>query len=304
MTMCVVFGSFGAGVAAANIDPNGAARACARGHAIGSRLGGSDLSYVRRFVPCVVREFRRQLGDTLQTSAALSRDLGDALQSFARASAKHEDATTTSAGLRIFRSRCSVTGKYRILAGDSTPPPVLTSETLSSAIETILFKDRDWAARAPSAVFGFAYRRGVVFHDKSNGDDFSLGVYALECPTAPPVSASGHVTFTDIGVSNNYHPGAHAWRFRTRLVRDGKSLGTGSGNCTHRSGASSNNCYETFHLANGSLTVHIAKFMLSTRPAGGTGTIIRGTAAFRHARGAVTDRAITDSSDRITLRFH
>jgi hypothetical protein len=302
MIVCVMFGSFAAGVATARVDSRAAARACAGGRELGSRLGGRDVSYLRRFVPCVVREFRGQLGDTFRARASLSRDVGGGLRSLASASDKHVAASVASAGHRVFSSACSVRGRFGFFAGDSTPPPVMTPATLSAGIETILFRGRSPVARQASAVFGFAYRRGVLFHDGSSRGGVALGVYALYCPTAPPARPSGQVTFTDIGVWDNYHRGAAAWKFRTRLVRAQKSFGTGSGDCTHRSRASSNNCYETFHLANGSITVHV-KVELFTKPKGGTGTIMRGTGAFRHARGEAVERSISNSTDRITLRF-
>lgn len=305
ITACVLLGSLGTGVASAKIDPNAAARTCAAGRAIGSRLNGHDIPYVRRFVLCVIRNFRQQLGQTFRSSAAISRDAEHALESFARAPAespKRDGEAVNSAGLKIFRQFCAVKGRYGFLSGDSTPPPVLTVATLSSLIKKILFEGGHSVARQGYAVFGFAYRRGVVFHDKSGGDYFSLAVYALGCPTAPPAQPSGQVTFTDIGVSDSYRPGAHAWRFRTRLVRDGKSFGMASGRCTHRSGANSNDCSETLRLANGSISVHVPRFALS-KPSGGTGTIVRGTGAFRHARGAISEREITKSVTRDTLSF-
>jgi hypothetical protein len=302
MIACVVLGSFAAGVATAKVSSNAAARACAGGRELGSRLGGRDVSYLHRFVPCVVREFRRQLGDTFRASTSLSRDVDRALPSLASASYKHAAASVSSAGQKVFSSSCGVRGRFGFFAGDSTPPPVMTPAALSAGIETILFKGRNPVARQASAVFGFAYRRGVLFHDGSSRGAVALGVYALYCPMAPPALPSGQVTFTDIGVWDNYHPGAAAWKYRTRLVRAKKSFGTGSGDCTHRSRASSNNCSETFRLANGSITVQI-KFGLLTRPKGGTGTIVRGTGAFRHARGEAVARAIGNSTNRITLRF-
>jgi hypothetical protein len=302
MVVCVMFGLFAAGVAAAEVNSNAAARACAGGRALGSRLGGGDISYLRRFAPCVVREFRGQLGDTFRASESLSGDVGGALRSLARASAKHAAASVSSAGQGVFSSSCSVRGRFGFMTDDSTPPPVMTPATLSAGVETILFKGRNPVARQASAVFGFAYRRGVLFHDGPSRGGVALGIYALYCPTAPAALPSGQVTFTDIGVWDNYHPGAAAWKFRTRLVRAEKSFGTGSGDCTHRTRASANDCSETFHLANGSITVH-DKFELLTKPNGGTGTIVRGTGAFRHARGEVVAREINKATNRITLTF-
>jgi hypothetical protein len=129
VVVCVVCGSVAAGVATARVSSNAAARACAGGRELGSRLGGRDVSYLRRFVPCVVRELHGQLGDTFRASASLSRDVGSALRSLASASDRHTAASISSAGQRVFSSSCSVRGRLGFMTADSTPPPVMTPAT-------------------------------------------------------------------------------------------------------------------------------------------------------------------------------
>jgi hypothetical protein len=171
-----------AGDAASRISSADALRACAHGRSVGVAFAGSDLGYLRRFVPCVVKQLRSQLGLRMKSSAKLSRVVADELALLARSRAKDVNAAVHAAGETIVARVCPARGVFADNVGDTTPPPVLTPRVVASGVARYLFGRNRSRVERRSTVFGFAFRRGDLFHDGPSRGKISLFVYALYCP--------------------------------------------------------------------------------------------------------------------------
>jgi hypothetical protein len=172
-----------AGYAASRVSSADALRACAHGRSVGAAFAGSDLGYLRRFVPCVVTQLRSQLGLGMNSNAKLSRVVTGELALLARSHAKDVNAALHAAAETIVARVCRAGGVFADNVGDTTPPPVLTPRVIASGLATFLFGRNRSRVERRGTVFGFAFRRGDLFHDGPSRGKISLFVYALYCPT-------------------------------------------------------------------------------------------------------------------------
>lgn len=177
---------------AKSVDPTAAATACAAGRPLGSRFGATDLSYLGRFLPCVIQAERSQLGLTYTQNGALSGVQKQALGRFVRLPyfAEHDPkavaSTEAATGKKISVQACRQAGapsgkvRYQVIFADTMPPPVLTPRTVANALANALFQLHG-VARSAKSVFGIAVRFGVLFesHDLRGT---ALAIMSLRCP--------------------------------------------------------------------------------------------------------------------------
>jgi len=184
IAIALISGSFAEAVDASSTVNSGAAtQRCAHGRPAGSRIASSDYAFVRQFVPCVVRQLRSQLGFRMTVNAKVSRAAAHALDVFARSPNRDVNATIKDQDQSIIRRFCRAGGFYGENVGDTTPPPVLTPKLVGSALARYLFGRYLTRLQHRTTVFGFAYRRGDLFHDGPARGKISLFVYALYCPS-------------------------------------------------------------------------------------------------------------------------
>lgn len=171
------------GQASSKVNAGAATQRCAHGRSVGSRITGSDYAFVRRFLPCVVKQLRSQLGFRMTVNTKVSAAAARALSVFARSPDRDVNGTIKAQAQSLLRRFCRAGGFYADNVGDTTPPPVLTPKVVGSALAKYLFGQYLTRVEHRSTVFGFAYRRGDLFHDGPARGKISLFVYALYCPS-------------------------------------------------------------------------------------------------------------------------
>lgn len=160
--------STGAAVAASRSpNPTKAAQACAAGRSIAAHLGAMDEHYVAKFVRCMLRQERTQIGLNYEQTASLDRAMSGALQKM--------DASSVGYGKASIRLQNSLLDKLVMRTcrrrgwlwdgdiGDTNPPPPLTPIAIAK-VNAQLFDEGTAVMRVPTARFGFAVRHDLLFH--------------------------------------------------------------------------------------------------------------------------------------------
>jgi hypothetical protein len=166
--------------AAARVIP-AAAAACATNAQASQQLGGTDLAFLKRFLPCEVARLRPVSGGRLRFSATLSRDAASFLTADTRLSIAASHATLEKQIHTTGTTYCGKDTDFRVgdATGDSSPPPVLTPTSITRELKQALAGEK--LLDAPGTVFGFAVARHVVFHDPDRTNPVSFAVLIVHC---------------------------------------------------------------------------------------------------------------------------
>jgi hypothetical protein len=167
-----------------HVDAAAAARSCAQGRPLNARLRGIQVAYLARFVPCVLRAARTQLGLGYDGSSAASLQVRTALGRLAKLpynqthQLKLASKATYAASSHIAGTVCLRQGSRRATFNDAWVSillrPGLTPLKLSKII-TQPFANSRSVIRNPKTLFGVAARRGLLMENGAlDGTDFGI----------------------------------------------------------------------------------------------------------------------------------
>lgn len=168
----------------ASVDPAAAATACAHGRALDARRGVADIGFLARFVPCVLRVYRSEVGLRYVQNRTLSRLVRSALTEFVMLPylSEHSVKAANSEGLIAARTiaqklcfgRGSSRPLFQFLWADTSPPPTPTLRVFATLLAKS-FKSQHGVARRGATMFGSAARRGLLFrHGDLAGATFGM----------------------------------------------------------------------------------------------------------------------------------